>query len=235
MQTKAENIQVPPIQYAFFDVDGTILKVRSMLMFQDFYHRNASRVKFFGVLNAWRNRAWWSYNLLSKRDRHLINKEYYESFRGIPQAKVQELAQVWYDHEKGLRPDLFVPSTIRAIKEHQAKGIKVVLVSGSFQEILQPLAREIGAHYCLATVLETHDGYYTGKITPPQMIGKGKAEAIRTFLQQVGANSALCFAYGDHHTDIPMLEVVGTPVAIKGDPALEGHAVSKGWEILSSD
>lgn len=206
-----------------------------MLMFQDFYHRNASQVKIFGVLNAWRTRVWWSYNLLSKRDRHLINKEYYESFRGIRQAKVQELAQAWYDYEKKLRPDLFVPSTLRAIKEYQAKEIGVVLVSGSFQEILQPLAQEVGVQYCLATVLETHDGHYTGKITPPQMIGEGKAVAIRAFLQRVGANPATCFAYGDHHTDIPMLEVVGTPVAIKGDPTLEGHAVSKGWEILSCD
>jgi len=221
-------------RYAFFDVDGTILRLRSMLTFQDFYYRRSANIPLFGIINALRSKAWWSYNILSKRDRLVVNRKYYESFKGREKIQVQEMAQKWYEYEKKFRPQLFISSTLKVIDKHLKEGISIVLVSGSFQEILQPLADELGAQHCLGTVLEVVDGRYTGKITPPQMIGEGKAIAIRAFLEQVGARSEDCFAYGDHHTDIPMLETVGHAVAIRGDSSLTQHATLHCWEILDA-
>lgn len=226
--------QSAPSRYAFFDVDGTILRLRSMLTFQKFYYHHRVRFAPLGALNAWRSRLWWSYNILTQRDRHVVNRKYYESFRGRRQAEVREFARRWYEHEKGSRAQLFISDTIKAIEKHRENGVEIVLVSGSFVEILEPLASELGARHCLATILEVQDGRYTGRILPPQMIGDGKARAIRTFLADMQAPATECFAYGDHHTDIPMLETVGRPVAIGGDARLTEHALSRGWEILNS-
>jgi phosphoserine phosphatase len=99
-------------------------------------------------------------------------------------------------------------------------------------EILEPLARELGVVHCLATRLEEHEGRYTGEIEGLQMIGQGKADAVRAFLATRGARAAECFAYGDHHTDVPMLEAVGHPVAVIGDPRLAEHARRERWEVL---
>ncbi len=226
-------MQSPPSRYAFFDVDGTILRLRSMLTFQEFYYRYRVRFAPLGALNAWRSRLWWDYNIVTRRDRHVVNRKYYESLRGRRQAEVREFALRWYEHEKKSRTQLFITDTVKAIEKHRENGVEIVLVSGSFVEILEPLAAELGARHCLATVLEVENGRYTGRILPPQMIGDGKAKAIRTFLSDMQAQAAECFAYGDHHTDIPMLETVGIPVAISGDSQLTEHAASRGWEILT--
>ncbi len=221
-------------RYAFFDVDGTILRLRSMLTFQDYYYRRSASINIFGIINAWRSQAWWRYNILSNRDRLVVNSKYYESFKGRKKVQIQDMAQKWYEYEKKFRPQLFISNTLEVIDKHLKDGVSIVLVSGSFQEILQPLADELGAQHCLGTVMEVVGGHYTGKITPPQMIGEGKAIAVRAFLEQVGARPEDCFAYGDHHTDIPMLETVGHAVAIRGDTSLNQYAAMHRWEILDA-
>jgi phosphoserine phosphatase len=65
------------------------------------------------------------------------------------------------------------------------------------------------------------------------MIGQGKAEAVRDFLATHGARAEECFAYGDHITDLSMLEAVGHPVAVIGDPKLAQHAQQRRWETLT--
>ena len=47
-------------------------------------------------------------------------------------------------------------------------------------------------------------------------------------------NEAECFGYGDHISDLPMLNFVGNPVVVAGDNELTTIAQKQGWEILSS-
>ena len=47
-----------------------------------------------------------------------------------------------------------------------------------------------------------------------------------------GYDLALCYAYSDSASDLPMLEAVGHPVAVNPDGALEAVARSRGWPIV---
>ena len=77
------------------------------------------------------------------------------------------------------------------------------------------------------------DGRYTGEIRPPQCIGRGKAEAIARFLAATGVSAALCHAYGDDISDLPMLDSVGYPVVVRGSRDLEAQAMGRGWPVIS--
>ena len=46
-----------------------------------------------------------------------------------------------------------------------------------------------------------------------------------------GLDLSLCSAYSDSSNDIPMLSVVGNPVAVNPDPTLRAHAVENNWTI----
>ena len=63
-------------------------------------------------------------------------------------------------------------------------------------------------------------------------IGPGKAEAIAKFLQLNGADAAACWAIGDDLSDLPMLELVGNPVAVGCGTPLANLANKRGWTIL---
>jgi HAD superfamily hydrolase (TIGR01490 family) len=219
--------------YVFFDVDGTLLSLKSMLGFQEFYLRWESHGgedqgeqrwrDFLARFSAWEREG---------RDRLFLNREYYRSYQGRSRETVRAVAEAWFASEKQRRPGLMIEPTLRALREHQARSRIPVFVSGSMNEILEPVARELGVVHCLATSLEEREGRYTGEIEGLQMIGQGKADAVRAFLAARGASAAECFAYGDHHTDVPMLEAVGHPVAVIGDPRLAEHARRERWAML---
>ena len=217
--------------YAFFDVDGTLLSLKSMFSFQEFYYRWESRAEGLGE-ERWREfRSCFSAWEREGRDRLFLNREFYRSFQGRTPQAVRAAAEAWFALERQ-QPGLMIAPSLQALRAHQAQGHVPVFVSGSLMEILEPLARELGVAHCLATRLEVRQGRYTGELEGGQVIGQGKADVIHGFLGSRGASAAECFAYGDHHTDVPMLEAVGHPVAVIGDPQLAEYAQHKRWAVL---
>lgn len=219
--------------YAFFDVDGTLLSLKSMFSFQEFYYRWESRPSQAAGDARWaRFRARFEAWERDGKDRLFLNREFYRSFEGRNPQDVRAAAEEWFTHQRR-RPGLMIAPTLQALREHQARGQVPVFVSGSLMEILEPVARELEVEHCLATRLEVREGRYTGALEGGQVIGQGKADAIHAFLGRQAASAAECFAYGDDLTDVPMLEAVGHPVAVIGDPRLAEHARRHTWRMLS--
>jgi HAD superfamily hydrolase (TIGR01490 family) len=219
--------------YAFFDVDGTIISIKSMLKFQEFYYlqwgsanslsRQLQYQKFMMIMR---------YYYMSGRGRDYLNYRYYKFFKGRKPDDVEDCARAWFSRLDRHDSQLYNKVALDALRHHQDHGVEPVLVSGSLEQILTPLSEKLGIKHVLATRLEVVDGKFTGNIMPPQMIGAGKKTSIKNFLSQRNILSNRCFAYGDDFTDIPMLEAVGIPVIIPGDPALERYAAARSWQIL---
>ena len=76
------------------------------------------------------------------------------------------------------------------------------------------------------------DGRYTGRLDGPFCYGSGKAEAIEKLAAERGYDLNLCYAYSDSASDLPMLELVGHPVAVNPDAALESVARERGWPMV---
>lgn len=218
--------------YAFFDVDGTLLQRKSMFEFHDFWYqrwtgRNASESReeyedVTAILRALSDSA---------APRELINRRYYEFFAGRSVDDVEQCARAW---ARGViaDPSQFVHEVIDELNALRAKGIEPVFVSGSFEEALAPIAEHLNTSHVLATRLLHEAGKYTGRFRAPQTIGSGKALAIASFLAERAADPANCWAFGDDISDVPMLETVGHPVAVIGDPSLNDIARSRGWRSL---
>jgi phosphoserine phosphatase len=81
-------------------------------------------------------------------------------------------------------------------------------------------------------VSEIADGVYTGELAAPFCYGEGKAEAIKAVAEAEGYDLARSYAYTDSAGDLPMLEIVGHPVAVNPDRALEAIAYHRGWPIV---
>ncbi|WP_115685434.1 HAD family phosphatase [Corynebacterium senegalense] len=116
------------------------------------------------------------------------------------------------------------------IKHHRHAGREVIIISASASILVEPIARELGVDTVVATELEVVDGKLTGTITR-YLKGGAKAEAVEEFATSHGYDLARSYAYSDSATDIPMLEMVGHPVAVNPDRALRKHALVNGWEV----
>lgn len=62
--------------------------------------------------------------------------------------------------------------------------------------------------------------------------GPMKAEAMQTLARAEGIELAESSAYSDSYTDLPMLEVVGHPVAVNPDRVLAKVAREREWEVM---
>ncbi|WP_225433701.1 MULTISPECIES: HAD-IB family hydrolase [Mycobacteriaceae] len=118
------------------------------------------------------------------------------------------------------------------IADHKLCGRDVVVVSASGEEIVAPIARELGADHSMATRMVVEDGKYTGDVDF-YCFAEGKVEAIEELAAREGYALEHCYAYSDSITDLPMLEAVGHPAVVNPDRALRKEAAARGWPVLT--
>src|SRR5690606_28747160 len=120
---------------------------------------------------------------------------------------------------------------LELIRQHQAAGRKVYIVSASPEEIVAPLARYLGVDEAIATRAEIDaQGRYTGR-TERYCYGPEKVVAIKEVAEREGIDLEASYAYSDSATDRPMLEAVGHAVAVNPDRELLRTARARGWEV----
>lgn len=114
--------------------------------------------------------------------------------------------------------------------EHHDAGRPVVIVSSSPEEVVGPLSEYLGADDFIATRSELdEDGNYTGELEF-YAYGPYKADAIHEYAAEHGIDLEKSYAYSDSITDVPMLEIVGHPVAVNADKELARYAQEHEWE-----
>jgi HAD superfamily hydrolase (TIGR01490 family) len=114
---------------------------------------------------------------------------------------------------------------------HRSEGRRIYVVSSSPEEVVRPLAAHFGASGVIATRAQIDEqGRYTGELAF-YAYGEQKAEAIRELAERIGMDLEGSYAYSDSITDLPMLEVVGNPVAVNPDKDLRHEAEERGWQV----
>lgn len=141
-----------------------------------------------------------------------------EAFRWIAQEYVKPL----------IRSDV-----LKRLREHQAIGHRVILVSGTPSPLLAEIGRLVEVQDTVGTPLVLRNGRYTGASELPICQGAGKIARLEAYLSDHRDIHWLeSYAYADSYTDLPLLERVGHPVAVYPDPKLAAHARQRGWMII---
>jgi HAD superfamily hydrolase (TIGR01490 family) len=127
------------------------------------------------------------------------------------------------------------PEVMEHLHRHLSQGHLVALVSGTFAPFLAVIAQQIGIPHAIGTPLEVRGGRYTGRIVHPLCQNEGKPLRVQTYLgqQEVTLDWPASFAYADRYNDLPLLDLVGHPVAVYPDEPLLAHAQSRGWPVLN--
>ena len=124
------------------------------------------------------------------------------------------------------------PESLRLIEQHRDAGRATYIVSASPIELVEPLAKALGMTAGIGTRSAIVDGVYTGDLAGPFCYGPGKVDAIQEIVEREGLDLERCWAYSDSHSDLPMLEAVGHPVAVNPDAQLERRAAQQGWPVV---
>jgi HAD superfamily hydrolase (TIGR01490 family) len=209
---------------AYCDVDGTLAAttiVTPLLWFISRERPVPSRVWWFATL-PFRAPYWLA---LDRIDRLASNRAIYSNYAGLRTERVKNSATECF--RDVIRPRLF-PQAVQRLQELRGEGVRVVLVTGGLDFLMQPLAAELQAEL-VAPGLEEKDGVFTGRLNCPPVAGEAKAEAVRAHAVKNNIDLKASFAYGDAFGDLPMLRCVGNPVAVSPDRRLARIAAENGW------
>jgi HAD superfamily hydrolase (TIGR01490 family) len=208
----------------FFDLDGTLIKGLS------------SEKRFFFFLlrtHVLRLRQLTAFLIFPLRwftqfRRHVWkkNKAY---LTGLGQNHVQFLAEQFA--ARVLLPRLR-SDVKRRLKHHLVQGDRVVLLTGAPDFIAGPIAKQLGVGHIAATVCDTENGCFP--FSPPIIhpLGAAKLKIAGRMCRKFNTTLAMCIAYADSASDIPLLASVSKPVAVYPDRKLQRVAKRYGWEII---
>jgi HAD superfamily hydrolase (TIGR01490 family) len=223
----ALTVPEDPQAAAFFDVDNTIMVGASMFHFA----RGLARRKFFTT----RDLASFALKQLRFRvggESHVDIATARESALAFVAGKrVEDIVTIGgeiYDEEMSGK---VWSGTLALTRLHLGAGQRVWLVTATPVELASIIADRLGLTGALGTVAESRDGVYTGHLVGSVLHGEAKAEAVRALAAAEGLDLSRCAAYSDSINDLPMLSLVGRPVAVNPDSALRIEARKRGWEI----
>jgi HAD superfamily hydrolase (TIGR01490 family) len=155
-------------------------------------------------------------------------------YKAIEGRRVIDLARLTPQVLAGILP-LVYPQMLEVAYRHQDAGRSIYIVTAASQEIAELLAKVLVFDGAIGARSEVQDGVYTGRPEGPFTYREGKAEAIRDLAAREGFDLAESWAYSDSESDLPMLRVVGHPVAVNPDAELARVAREEAWEIMRFD
>lgn len=196
---------------AFFDVDNTIWTEKSVISFYRYYldctTSDAAKQWELFTLEV-------GEKIAANTCRADLNAWFYQThFKGIDRALLSSLASEWFRAQQQ-KEGFWIHAVLDRLATHQQQGHHIVLVSGSFWEVLEPLRAHVHATDILCAPLIENDGRYTGQLYDTPMIGAGKAHAVVTYMKSRNIDPRLSYSYGDDTSDIPFLGCVGNPTLV---------------------
>lgn len=216
------------MKVAIFDIDGTIF--RSSLL-----------IKLVDVLIEQGNfpeRARKEYE--TEHVRWLERKGDYESYiDAVVKSFVKHIKGVHYaDFDKAgqIVIDRFHNQTYKytrdLVSELKKKGYFLLAVSHSPKGTVDKFCVEMGFDKAYGTLLELGpNDCFTGKRLEEPLI-MNKSNIVKRAMEKEGLTLKGSIGVGDTESDIPLLEMVDTPICFNPNMKLYKHAKRNGWKVV---
>lgn len=209
---------------AFFDLDYTLLSTSSGLI----YVREIIRQ---------RRAPWWVVGYLGMQYKLKMldfGQVHSQLITYVGQSGVEQTGDFFEALARQfLRPRLAEAGRAK-IEWHRQQGHRVVIVSASIEELVKPVAEDLGLEQdYLCTRLAVQEGRYIGRLDGPLCYGPGKVEWVKRWadLNRVNFPETVGYFYTDSASDLPLLELAQHPVAVNPSRKLAKIAQARGWPI----
>lgn len=121
-------------------------------------------------------------------------------FRGMAVAAFNALCTRFADE----RAHLMRPAGLQKIRELLLKGDRVVIVSASINNWVEPFFREFDGLYVVGTMVEERDGVLTGRFITKNCYGREKVNRLLQLYPE--RTQYRLTAYGDSRGDMELLD-----------------------------
>ena len=163
-----------------------------------------------------------------RRSRSDFLRGIYREYEGARLADLNEVADDFLTSHVLSR---LSPDAVRRIRQHRAAGHQTVLITGAIRPLTRPLI-PLFDHIEAADLEVDERGICTGHLASSPLVGESRGAWMKSYAADHGIDMVASFGYADSHSDLPLLEAIGNPVAVKPDVALYRHARRSHWDVV---
>jgi putative phosphoserine phosphatase / 1-acylglycerol-3-phosphate O-acyltransferase len=208
---------------AFFDLDDTLIKGNSGMKCA-FYYFLSGRISFYRAI---RIACSYFFYFIGKADPYRFFENIYAFLKGKSHKSEEKFCSRYFD--KKIKQRIYVEA-INEINWHKKQGHLVVIVTNSLDIMVSRIEKYLDIDIFIATTLNETNGKFTGK-TKIVNYGKNKVKNIKELAKKLNIDLKKSYAYSDNNSDIPMLSIVGKPVATNPQSKMRKHAMKNNWKI----
>lgn len=152
-----------------------------------------------------------------------------ENLSGILLKDMELFSSLWFD---AMIKKAIYAEAVHCIRDHADKGHQVVIISNAPSFFVQPVADVLKISEVICTRVEVKDGRLTGRLIKPLCYGEGKLHYAQAWAGQNNIDLAKSYFYTDSYFDLPLMKVVGNPIATNPDRKLRRVATANNWPVL---
>lgn len=216
---------------AAFDFDGTSIQGNSpVLLVRYLFHDSLIGKRIIAKVASWGI----AYKLHLPQSEAWVRGQVFTAFEGVKQPVADAYLRTFYDEVIACQKR-FRPQARAAMQTLREAGIEVLVVSATFGPIVRRAQESEPFDESICTEMTVDgNGCYTRKVLGECIEGDAKVTSITAWAnERYGeGNWELVAAFGDHHSDTPMLSMAREAFAISPDSGLERQARESGWHIL---
>ncbi|MEK5206908.1 MULTISPECIES: HAD family hydrolase [Psychrobacillus] len=219
------------MRVAIFDFDGTIYAEETFTLLMKHlkehptYHSSYKRFYRAIVPPYIANKLkLYPDNKMKKRSMQL----YLEAFNGLTKQEMD----IYFSEIKATMQQDFNAKVLERLKRHQEENIHILLVSGAYTQFLERVTDGLVFNQIIGTDIFYKDDKVYTKNAINHVNGQQKTLKVHEALDGHQIDWENSYAYGDSFSDMPVLELVGNPVAVRPEEKLRSLANARGWEVM---
>lgn len=222
------------MKLAIFDFDGTLFPQDTLPFLLREWHREGRSLRRLIAAYSSVGGLYVNYKLgnTHRMSREMMRRTALQRvtriFTGMSEA---EISSFFRENAELIVPQLR-PSVLEELRRSKEAGFHTVLLSGGYETLMEHVGKSIGIDTVIATALYYENGTVDTQRELDIVCGDGKADRLNAAFVDKPVDWAESAAYADSYSDLPILYMVGNPVAVCPDRELAAMLPGLGWRVI---
>lgn len=219
------------MRLALFDLDHTLIPFDSGMAW-------TRHLIALGALDAEAEQRYLDYchqYVAGTLDIHAMHRAVVAPLAAFEPAQLQAWREVFARQMAGR----LSPAMHAAVARHRDQGDLCAIVTATSRLVAEPFARACGIEHLVATEPVMADGRPVGDIEGLPCYREHKVSRVAAWLAALGMppldRAEASWFYSDSASDLPLLQCVTHPVAVRPDDRLRELCRVRGWLIMDDD
>ncbi len=219
------------MKLAIFDFDGTLLKKDTLpAIGKEWLRQKRSLFTYIKIYAAIAPFLFLYKIRVIPREKMKIAalRRFDKLFMNMTKDEVESFFKAAYPYIR----ENFNPQVVTEINLAKKEGYHLVLLSGAYANLLNLVAEELQIDTVIAVEMSYKNGVFDHDREVPFIDGKSKLTLLKQRYADQNVDWDASRSYGDSYSDLPVMTIVGQPVAVNPDEGLFLHVQENNWRVI---